>query len=530
MICPLSNHIKGGYRYEYVFSVLIITRGGATVIGQKVQLSATTLGSGVDQTSGPEGYGPWSEPKGPLRYWHKLTLTAQFLTVATVIVCGSMAALGQWLSSRIEDGQIHSRANSGALYMEAFLAPHVRNTPEGPVVSPEDEERLDKLLIGTELAKKIEGMRIWGGDGRVIYSTEKLLMGKTLPSDDIDRAMTGEVVAQLEEYHDDDDDGYTPNFGYPLLEIYAPIYDVGSREIVAVGEFYEDGTEFFSYLRTSKQKTWGIVGLTTYAIMALLFLIVRRASGIIESQRARLSNQLLSAREMAAQNANLRNAADRARMDASSSNENLLNRIGADLHDGPIQLLSLLILKLRPGSASSPVQHAQQAAPPDETHPAALAQKVLTELRDLATGLVLPELERMSLQEALALAVENHERSTGTVVDAEYTGLPKSVAQPLKVCLYRVVQEGLNNSFRHADAREQRVVASADSKFITVVVSDGGPGIKPAAGSSAHAHPLGLHGIRHRVEAFGGTVLLRPRTCSGVELVATVPLDSNSGY
>jgi signal transduction histidine kinase len=324
-----------------------------------------------------------------------------------------------------------------------------------------------------------------------------------------------------------------PNFGYPLLEIYAPIYSFESKKIIAVGEFYEDGTDFFNYLRTSKRRTWGIVGVTTASIMALLFLVVRRASGVIQTQRAILGSQLASARVMAEQNARLRNAADRARMDASNSNEHLLNRIGADLHDGPIQLLSLLILKLGDRSANraagSPMSYAKADVSADHPNPAGLAGQVLTELRELATGLVLPELESMSLEATIRLAVESHERTTGTVVDAEYAGLPERIAQPLKVCLFRVVQEGLNNAFRHAAGRGQRVLASADAEVITVIVSDKGPGIKRGAESSAQAKSLGLHGIRHRVEAFGGTVELRPRRGAGVELVVTIPLESNGG-
>lgn len=510
------------------------------VIDRKVQSNRATLvhegngtlGPGLDRTSGPKSDGGWSDRSGHLGYWGRLSLTTQFVAIAALIVCGSMAILGQWLTSQIAAGQVQSRAETGALYMEGFLAPHVQELADGPLVSETHRQQLDALLIDTELAKRLEGMRIWRKDGTVIYSTDKSLTGKKLPSSDIDRAFSGRVVAQLETAPDDEDRAMRL-FGYPLLETYAPIYGIDSGRVIAVGEFYESAAPLVVALANVRRKTWGIVGFTTAAIMGLLFVIVREASNVIENQRTKLATQLATAQQMAELNERLRNAADRARMEASTSNENLLNRIGSDIHDGPIQLLSLLILRLgdKPGgrTAGSPLSYAQAESVDGDLSPSALAGQVLSELRELSAGLVLPELESMSLKAALHLAVERHARATATLVDANYSALPEGVGQPLKVCLYRVVQEGLNNAFRHGAAREQRVNASADEKFITIIVSDKGPGLKNETASSAMTKSIGLYGIRNRVEAFGGSLEVRARHRSGTKLVAVIPLDSCSG-
>ncbi|TCL64657.1 ATP-binding protein [Rhizobium sp. BK251] len=464
------------------------------------------------------------------RFWHNLDLTTQFLVVAALIICGSMAVLGEWLSSQIAANQLRSRAESGALYMEGFLAGHLQEGADGPEVSAQRQKELDELLVGTDLARRIEGFRIWRRDGTVIYSTDKALMGKRLPSADIDRAFSGHVVAQLETGHDDET-GTQLRDGRPLIEIYGPIYRSNIREVIAVGEIYEEAGEFIEQRDRVQRRTWWIVGATTVAIMGLLFLIVRRASNIIHRQSVTLQVQLASARALAEQNRQLRKAADRARMDASRSNENLLNRIGSDLHDGPVQLLSLLILRLgtRPvqPAAASPASAGPNVALDDIT-PSRLASRLLTELRELSNGLVLPEIEGLSLEAALRTAVERHEHTTGSVVKSRYSGLPARTAHPLKICLYRVVQEGLNNAFRHADGRDQRVIASADDKFITIMITDGGPGLVQTGPTGDRRRPLGLQGIRNRVEAFGGSVQIRQRGKSGMKLVARVPIESNN--
>ena len=440
-----------------------------------------------------------------------------------------MAILGEWLSGQIAANQLRSRAESGALYMEGFLARHVEGSADRPEVSEARQRELDDLLIGTDLARRVEGFRIWRKDGLVIYSTDKALIGKTFPSGDIDRAFAGKVVAQLENGHNDSEGGEAST-AWPLIEIYAPIYRAGTQDIIAVGELYEDAAQFVVQRNHVQHRTWIIVGATTLAIMALLFLIVRRASNIIAEQRMTLKAQLTDAQALAQQNTELRIAADRARMDATKSNEQLLNRIGADLHDGPIQLLSLLILKLG-GQAGAPVparrtfDNASDVKEADLA-PSHIAGQVLAELRELSTGLVMPEVGHMPLETALRMAVEQHEYATGSKVTSEYEDVPGHVAHPLKLCLYRVVQEGLNNAFRHGGGLGQRVAVSADLSAITVVITDDGPGFENN-GSKTGRRPLGLQGIRNRVEAFGGKVEIRQGSRSGTELRVVVPMEGN---
>ncbi|QRM44395.1 ATP-binding protein [Rhizobium sp. BG4] len=470
---------------------------------------------------------PGGGVSGISRVWQRLDLTQQFLIVAGLVICCSMALLGEWLSGRIAANQLRSRAESGALYMEGFLARHVDGPASDPKVSAARQLELDDLLIGTDLARRVEGFRIWRHDGLVIYSTNKQLIGQKFPSEDIDRAFAGQVVAQLEDSHDDgEEDG--PPTRRPLIEIYAPIYEPDTHEVIAVGELYEEAADFIVQRNRVQQQTWAIVGATTLAIMALLFLIVRRASHTIAYQRMILKTQLTQAQALARQNTELRKAADRARMDASKSNEQLLNRIGADLHDGPVQLLSLLILKLSGGASGLPKAALEHL--PDirgaELAPAHLARLVLNELRELSTGLVMPEIEHMPLEAALRNAVEQHEYATGSKVSADYEALPERVAHPLKICLYRVVQEGLNNAFRHGGGQGQHVSASADLSAITVVITDEGPGLSAPSATSSH-RPLGLQGIRNRVEAFGGSVEIRARQGSGTELKVIVPMEGN---
>jgi len=116
----------------------------------------------------------------------------------------------------------------------------------------------------------------------------------------------------------------------------------------------------------------------------------------------------------------------------------------------------------------------------------------------------------------LELAVRQHEQRTGSAVSAAIDKLPANVSSSRKVCIYRFVQEGLNNAYRHAAGIGQTVHASSDGRELTVEVADKGPGFSPSNGNG-----LGLAGLRDRVESLGGTFSLATRLGSGTRLRAS---------
>jgi signal transduction histidine kinase len=113
----------------------------------------------------------------------------------------------------------------------------------------------------------------------------------------------------------------------------------------------------------------------------------------------------------------------------------------------------------------------------------------------------LPQLEKLGLRDLVRSAVAAHEQRTNTVVELSLPESSPELSHPEKICVYRFVQEGLANAFRHAGGIGQRVAAEVHGKTVRVVVEDAGPGFDVAA---APAEGLGLAGLRERVESLGG--------------------------
>ena len=94
--------------------------------------------------------------------------------------------------------------------------------------------------------------------------------------------------------------------GLPLLEIYSPIREPWSGEVVAVAEFYEVATEITANLRAARFQSWLVVLAVAAATMALLSGIILRGSRTIQGQRQALTERVAELSALLTQNRALR--------------------------------------------------------------------------------------------------------------------------------------------------------------------------------------------------------------------------------
>ncbi|MBR1237666.1 ATP-binding protein [Bradyrhizobium sp. AUGA SZCCT0182] len=445
----------------------------------------------------------------------------QFVIAAAITIAVSMGLLAFVISQRIEASMMQTAAEEGALFTELFLGPLAQDLATSRSLSPESVKKLDDLLAG-KLGERVKLIKIWLPDATLVYSTNKESVGEKFPSHHITTAAAGKVNSEF-DYLDAVENATGSNLHVPLVEIYAPLFRKGTKTIIAVGEVYADGRRLADDLVSIRLISMGIVGAATAPMMLVLFLMVRRAANLVTDYQSTLMKNVVEAKKLAAQNHKLRRAADHARLEAANSNENLLARIGQDLHDGPIQLVSLLMLKLTEPSGTNRAEVG--CGGPDNAGTEALTARILRELRDISTGLVLPQLEGLTPNEILRLAVQNHEDATGTEVGRQIGILPEDLTLPVTICLYRIVQEGLNNAFHHGKAMEQRVEVWADTQSIVVAVSDSGPGLVDNNHANRRSRiGLGIAGLRNRVEALKGTFEVISQRGIGTQIRAKLPV------
>jgi len=96
-----------------------------------------------------------------------------------------------------------------------------------------------------------------------------------------------------------------------------------------------------------------------------------------------------------------------------------------------------------------------------------------------------------------------------------------SIDDETAINLYRIVQESLTNTFRHANASEVYVNMTANNERLTLSIHDNGIGFNP---EDIHSRGVGLAGIRERVDAMRGRFELVTGEGSGVRLGIEVPV------
>lgn len=487
------------------------------LISRKVRQSFNASGNGNTATNGEERLGPLSDDKRTGKYLKDPQTRRpeiRFLVILAAVMVVAGLCLGVVLNAQVRETMVRSAANVTAYHMELFLEPLTQSSGGTDMLSPDVTIALDGLLAAASSGRRLEVLRVWREDGTIAYSTNKAEVGTRQPNPELAAAFEGRDVAyfgHLSSHGDTLQEGARK----PLLEAYFPLRQQGSGKILAVGEFYEDATELRNRIEGVEVRIWSVIFLASIAAMSLLAVAAARASAGLRSSRVELAQRLRHERELARQNADLRRAAEEARLSAIVTNENLLAKIGSDIHDGPIQVLTLLVMKL--SSRSS-----QGQEPGKDTSETALASQVLHELRDISQGLVLPELEDSDANEAIMLAADKHESLTGTEVSVELEELPQGLENAQITCLYRIVQECLSNAYRHAAGEAQAVHAHLVDGCIEVRVSDGGPGFSLAP--SKHYTGVGMAGLAKRLQALGGSLTVSSAPGRGTVVIARLPV------
>lgn len=135
---------------------------------------------------------------------------------------------------------------------------------------------------------------------------------------------------------------------------------------------------------------------------------------------------------------------------------------------------------------------------------------------------ILREVEPENVSTCLRLTrlAETFARATGVELVLELTNTPVDLPPGIGIVLYRSLQEGLTNAFRHGKADRVLVHLQQAGDMIILNITDNGRG----SGSSSISEGVGLAGMRERVESMGGKIHFRNIT-RGFKLTLEVPKD-----
>jgi len=193
-------------------------------------------------------------------------------------------------------------------------------------------------------------------------------------------------------------------------------------------------------------------------------------------------------------------------------------RIARELHDVVAHALSVIVVQA--GAADDAFDR-----DPDAAHESirAIDDSARSALADLRRVLGIlhhdePEYEPQAGLERLDSLIESV-RATGLTVSLELAGAQRPLPPSVAMSAYRIVQEALTNSLKHAGAEHVRIRISY-GEALEVDVRDDGCGVV----NGAAAPGRGLIGMRERVALLGGTLETGPNPAGGYRVKADIPI------
>jgi PAS domain S-box-containing protein len=193
-----------------------------------------------------------------------------------------------------------------------------------------------------------------------------------------------------------------------------------------------------------------------------------------------------------------------------------------ELHDEIGQMLTGLRLLLRP---SGDPQAEELRSRFDRAR--TIVDDLLVRVRRLSFDLRPADLDQLGLLPALLALFERYTAQTGVLVDFKHQGVARRFAPQVETGAYRVVQEALTNTARHAGVAGVTVRVWTHTDKLSLHIEDRGCGFDPGVTLKA-PRSSGLIGMRERVLLLGGSMTIESSPGGGTTITAELPIDETA--
>lgn len=202
------------------------------------------------------------------------------------------------------------------------------------------------------------------------------------------------------------------------------------------------------------------------------------------------------------------------------------SHLASELHDGPVQDVQRILRS----NLSSLARVIPTADSDDLSELESTLRQIAGNLRDICTDLKPPVLAHFGLEKAAESVTRSFQlRNPDVAVETQLSLGPDELSEETRLVLYRILQEALNNTEKHADASSVRVDLTIRDDEVQLIVEDDGRGFRPSrrlAKLEERGH-FGLSGMRQRVDSVGGTLYVDSAIGKGTRITVLVPAYSN---
>jgi signal transduction histidine kinase len=364
---------------------------------------------------------------------------------------------------------------------------------------PASLQTLDEAVRARVLSPRVVRVKLWTAGGRVVYSDDSRLVGRSFPlePEDLAALRTGKINADVSDLSAAENEfERLPGGDKRLVQVYARVHSRNGTPLLF--EMYLPSQRIEA---TARSLSRSVMPSFLPALLALEILqlplawrLVRR---IRNSQREReaLFSYTLEARDQERQ------------------------RIARDLHDGVVQSLAGVSYSL--AAVGERLDSGRVDGCADQVRGAARATRGnLDELRTLICDIYPPTLHELGLTAALEELLSEVSREGVTV--RLVTPPVLELHDEISGALYRAAREALRNVAEHSQATSVEVRVERTRALVRLVVRDDGVGLPDGPADDAHRH-FGLRLLAEMASRAGGRLVLSDHEAGGTQFLLELP-------
>ncbi len=197
-------------------------------------------------------------------------------------------------------------------------------------------------------------------------------------------------------------------------------------------------------------------------------------------------------------------------------------RIARELHDETSQLLTSLLIGLKLLEESTPDETVRSRVADIR----ALAHQTLRAVRNLSIDLRPSALDDLGLLPALRWYIKEYQQKCGIEVEFGASGLKERLPAEMETALYRIIQESMTNTAKHARATKVTITLAEEDGAIHARICDDGRGFDAQAvlRTPWQDRGLGLAGMTERASLLNGTVDIHSEPGHGTRIDVKIPV------
>lgn len=198
-----------------------------------------------------------------------------------------------------------------------------------------------------------------------------------------------------------------------------------------------------------------------------------------------------------------------------------LQQIAQELHDNIGQLLTVVVMQLN--SLEDEITHPKTQNSLRQTEE--LVRSVITDVRTLSKTLDYNTVQRFGFLPALEMELKRIQHTGRIDVQLETLGEVYSLGEQTEIVLLRITQESINNTLKHANAKQLTITADYTSDIFVLTIADDGKGfdVHEVNTRGLSTSGSGFHNLHRRTELLGGICMINSQSGRGTRIQIRLP-------